>query len=385
MFTFPEIRCLDDVLDVIDGREEFYLNKKDDYYVVNYSHTLKETWDYNDKNIDILRECRGIIFDENKRIMSRPYHKFFNLNENEKYKFENVNFNNPHIILRKLDGSMIRPIVSNNKMRLASKAGITECSMQAEDFIRDKKEYHLFMELVFNEGLTPIFEWCSLKNQIVIEYKEDDLVLTAIRENISGNYLLYEIMKYFSEPFNIPLVNCINYDNNENTKNVIEKVKDWENDEGIVVRFDDGDMVKIKSNDYVLKHKVKDQINLEKNVIKIIIENKIDDIVAIIDENSKNRLIDFNDEVWKGVSNLCDLLDELYLNNGKDIESQKDFAINFVKTQDPKYHHYLFDMRKGISSKETVIKNILKNVSTGSKVENIRWIWNNKEWKSFIE
>jgi hypothetical protein len=45
---------------------------------------------------------------------------------------------------------------------------------------------------IMKQGYTPIFEFISPKNRIVIEYKEKELCLLAIRNTITGlNLLLF--------------------------------------------------------------------------------------------------------------------------------------------------------------------------------------------------
>jgi len=50
------------------------------------------------------------------------------------------------------------------------------------------KKYQQFAKWCIENRLTPIFEWCSRKQRIVIDYPEDKLVLLAVRENMSGKY-----------------------------------------------------------------------------------------------------------------------------------------------------------------------------------------------------
>jgi hypothetical protein len=40
-------------------------------------------------------------------------------------------------------------------------------------------------------GWTPIFEWCSKTNLIVLSYESDQLVLTAMRNMKTGRYMSY--------------------------------------------------------------------------------------------------------------------------------------------------------------------------------------------------
>jgi RNA ligase len=75
----------------------------------------------------LYRECRGIIFHkETGKIISRRFHKFFNLNELDETHEDLVDVGRPHVLLDKMDGCLVSPFVSLGKLRWGSKMGITE-------------------------------------------------------------------------------------------------------------------------------------------------------------------------------------------------------------------------------------------------------------------
>ena len=193
-YDFPVIETIEDVIYDINGYDEIRVIDKDYYTVINYAVAFEDTftWDFEDSHSSsIRRECRGLIFNKDGKLISRPYHKFFNAGEKEETQLNKINLYEPHIVLEKLDGSMIRPIPTPEGFRLATKAGITEVAMNAEVFIADKPHYADFINECIKEGLTPIFEWVSRKNRIVVDYPEDNLILTAIRNTTTGEYLPY--------------------------------------------------------------------------------------------------------------------------------------------------------------------------------------------------
>ena len=189
-YDFPEIKTIQDVLPHIEGCTEFRVMEKDWYSVVNYMVSLEETfrWDSDDPvGSTVRRECRGLIFNREGELVSRPYHKFFNVGEKEETQLNKVNLYEPHVVLEKLDGSMIRPIPTPEGFRLATKAGVTDVAMNAEVFIADKPHYATFIRKCFQRNTTPIFEWCSRANRIVVDYPEDQLILTAMRYVFEGS------------------------------------------------------------------------------------------------------------------------------------------------------------------------------------------------------
>ena len=193
-YEFPEINHISDVISHIENRPEFKVMEKGWYTVINYMVAFEDTFsllrERSHYNMKIRRECRGLIFNtETGQLLSRPYHKFFNAGERAETQINKINLYEPHVVLEKLDGSMIRPIPTQEGFRLATKAGITEVAMNAEVFIADKLQYAKFIQYCIDKESTPIFEWVSRKNRIVVDYPEDNLIITAVRSNKTGFYV----------------------------------------------------------------------------------------------------------------------------------------------------------------------------------------------------
>jgi len=208
-YNFPTIQNIDDVLPHIKGRDEFNVIYKDGYTVINYMVAFEETfqWDSSDPlGSAIRRECRGLTFDENGKLLCRKYHKFFNVNEKEDTQLNKINLYEPHVVLEKLDGSQISAQSTADGFVLVTKAGITDISKQAEEFIADKSNYSTFILKCIQRNVTPLFEWCSLKNRIVVYYPEDQLILTGMRYNDTGSYVQYNVMLQYATAWNIPVV-----------------------------------------------------------------------------------------------------------------------------------------------------------------------------------
>ena len=378
-YDFPIINNINDVLPHIEGKEEFAVMYNEGYTVIKYNVAFENTFQWDDTDplgSAIRRECRGLIFNSKTGdLISRPYHKFFNTNEREETQLEKINLNEPHIVLEKLDGSMIHPIPTEDWFSLATKSGITDISQQAENFIVDKPEYSFFINMCISQNATPIFEWISRKNRIVIDYPEDNLILTAVRWNSNGSYVPYNEIVEYQKKFNIPVVKAIAGDETDLQK-IVDHIRKWDDGEGVVIRFDTGHMVKIKADYYVLRHKIKEQVSQEKNVIKILLEDGLDDLVPLLAENDVKLLQNFQKLFWKGVDEVSVELQEIYSRSDEN-QSQKDFALFFVQSLLPKYQPFMFNMRKGMSVKDLLIEKISKSLSTSTTVEKARWMWNN--------
>lgn len=382
-YTFPTITCLDDVLPAIEGASEFSVTKKDGYTVVNYFMTNPhETFpdiienpylakeyknkldaEYNNNKATIRRECRGLIFDEDGKLISRPYHKFFNLNE--RTETQNINLNKPHVILEKLDGSMIRPLFlgKSKRPRWATKAGITDVSMQVETWLAEDAErsakYERLAFYIGEDGdvYTPIFEWCSRKQRIVLDYPEDKLILTGIRNNRTGEYASFQIMREVAMFYGIPSVKMVQ------SYEIFER----EDSEGVVIRFDDGHMVKVKTDWYVLRHKALDGLRSEKNVLKLILDNGIDDVLPLLDEATKKRVEDYTSKVTEWMALVAKQY-EYQMSRFKHLE-RKEFA-ELAKQQ--KFPWLLFKVYDGNAALEMIKDKIKSSLSSQTTVDKIR-------------
>jgi RNA ligase len=194
-YQFPVIRNIDDVLPHIEGRDEFVVAERDYGTIINYAVAFEDTFPpikvaggsarmraERALTNAMRRECRGLIFYPNGIIMSRSFHKFFNLGEREETLPDRIDLSQPHVVMEKLDGSMIRPVVADGYVRLGTKMGVTEVSMNAETWLTAQSDYNqkmLFLQKMIAENKTPIFEWCSRKNQIVLDYPNDNLILNC--------------------------------------------------------------------------------------------------------------------------------------------------------------------------------------------------------------
>ena len=194
-YVFPNIYNISQVLPLIKDRTEFIVCEKDgDYTVINYVVQMSDTFPpVTDESHAILRELRGLIFKTSTgEVLQRRLHKFFNVNEKDETQVSKIDFTQPHVILEKLDGSMITPVWTSDGLRWGTKMGVTQVALPVEEFVAEHPEYTLFAQHCLEMNVTPIFEWTSRKQTIVIDYPTDNLILIAIRDNVTGEYLPYE-------------------------------------------------------------------------------------------------------------------------------------------------------------------------------------------------
>ena len=385
-YTFPEINHIDDVIPHIEDRPEFKVMDKGWYTVINYMVAFEDTFslirERSHYNMWVRRECRGLIFNTaTGELISRPYHKFFNVGEREETSINKINLYEPHVVLEKLDGSMIRPIPTPEGFRLGTKAGITDVAMNAEYFIADKKHYSQFIHKCFQRNITPIFEWCSRKNRIVVDFSEVQLNLTAMRDKTTGCYVYYDAMLKYATAWCIPVVNAVDGLAVQNIDLFVKQVREWDDGEGVVIRFDNGHMVKVKADEYILRHRSKEQINSEKNIIQVILNDAVDDMIPLLTEDDATRLRKFQSEFWSAVDEVAQDLTTIFEGGDKMYPDKKEFAVEFVNRMIlPMHRPFMFGMKQGKECKQLLIDSIEKSLSSQTKLNDSRWMFGGISW-----
>ena len=87
--TFPLIKKIDDLQSRVSHKEEMRFSERNGFTVACYMFSSAGTFD--DK---WSQECRGIVFNSTGEVVSRPLHKFFNVNERESTLVANIPWDN---------------------------------------------------------------------------------------------------------------------------------------------------------------------------------------------------------------------------------------------------------------------------------------------------
>ena len=387
-YEFPEIRHLDDVRAAIEGRDEFIIAERNWGYVVNYLVKMTDTFPPVATELDaIRRECRGMLFHKDGKIMARRLHKFFNVNERDETQMHTIDLNRPHVILEKLDGSMITPVVTDAGIRWGTKMGITDVGMGAELFVAQHNNYDQLARECITRGMTPILEWCSRKQRIVIDYPEDRLVLLAIRHNVSGEYVGYADLLEWGQVHGIDVVRAY-AGTAANMENLIAETRASEGMEGWIIRFDDGHMLKIKGDWYVRIHKAKDALIHEKNVVSMLVKEEIDDVKSFILEDDRKRVDEFETNFWMGVADTVRNYDRYYdsvIASGLDRKRYAQDWMPTIKKNDPVAPGIVFGRFDGRDTRTMLLDIIKKSLGSQTKIDEVRNLWGGHRWTYYFE
>jgi RNA ligase len=155
-----------------------------------------------------------------------------------------------------------------------------------------------------------------------------------------------------------------------------------EGTEGWVIRFADGHMLKVKADWYVLRHKSKDQLSREKNVVAMLVGDAVDDVKALLIDEDRHRLDRFSELFWGGFntywSNLSVRINQLKAQAGGD---RKTFAVEYAKQLSPSEQGIAFGTFSGKSVDTQALDVIIKNTSTQTRLDEVRYMWGGHRWE----
>jgi len=213
-------------------------------------------WNYTEKvqyeNLwdEITLQTRGLVTDNDGNIVARPFKKFFNLDENKHTPTSDFE------VYEKMDGSLGILFNYNDEWVMATRGSFTSDQSVKGFEILQKYDYQKLLK-----GFTYLFEIIYPENRIVVRYGYEDLILLGVIDNKDG----YEL-KIFDNDINLEgirlrdLYNDLGfklvkkYDGISDYNTLKEMIKD--NEEGFVVKFSNGDRVKIKGEEYLRLHKI---------------------------------------------------------------------------------------------------------------------------------
>jgi RNA ligase len=281
-------------------------------------------------NNEFARECRGITFDRQGRIAARPLHKFFNVGEREETQEQNLPWNDVTRVMDKRDGSMITAMIIDGLIVCKSKKSFdSDVAQAANAFIASRQNYIDFVNHCDRNGSTPIFEFTAPNQyRIVLPYAEQNLVLLHVRDNVTGVYLNCEVAQANAD-FGIPVVDVITTFHHGKTfsfSHMKDAQETFENVEGWVIQFNNGDMVKAKTAWYLALHHVV-VFQTERAIAQMVLAEKVDDLksamVAIGVDMTKIHAIEH-----RIVSALTELREkvEAFVHPDRHLE-RKEFAI----------------------------------------------------------
>lgn len=272
--SYPTIAHLDDILPHIAHNRA--IRAFDDGTITNIRYLINDP--------DVFKtahdlECRGLIFDSKTgALLSRPFHKFFNIANLT--TATTLMQGGPVVLFDKLDGSMVAGFVHNGQQRLHTKGGFTAQSARAEQQM--SASVRALITEAFDDGYTPIFEWTSPDNRIIIAYDTADFVLLALRHRTTGAYDEARA-NALARAHNVrrPTVYAT-VDSPDALMDWMAKVGAMTGIEGVVAVGPDGQRGKIKTRAYLSVHKALSMISIERHAFRAVVDEIDDDLMPLL-------------------------------------------------------------------------------------------------------
>ena len=264
----------------------------------------------------LRRECRGLVFrvlpDGSSKLEARMFHKFFNVGERADTDESRLDLSRPHSLLVKHDGSLVAPVMRHHGgVDFATKSGFTSvAALMKERFLVKNQHYEPWCKDWLERGYTPLFEWCSLRNKIVLEYQEDSLILLGIRHTESGRYLAHVKVAESATNGRIAVTTPLARSTlGMATSELLASIKSQVAVEGFVIAFEDSsELFKVKTEWYFArsnqKKKSENALSSERSVWAVVLQQTVDDVVVGMDPLLKAAVLSFSSDLFDAVNAL---------------------------------------------------------------------------------
>ena len=312
-----------------DGYITVQKHPTENLYIYNYTNKCQYGRHWNETTM----MCRGLILDENKNIIARPFKKFFNL---EEYKGFYGNLPNENYkITEKLDGSL-GILYFGKEYAISTRGSFVSDQAEKATKILHEKYSHILSQI--KPDVTYLFEIIYPENKIIVNYGDkEDIILLAIIDNKTGK--------------DLPLEN-IGFDMVKEINSSIKNLESLgsENKEGYVVQYESGLRVKVKLKEYLELYQWK--YNFTKKIIwEYLKDDRKDEIISSVPD-------EFYDETMKMITSIegeYRAIETYCKSVFKTFETRKETAEYFNNC---KYPGILFAMLDNRSYKEIIYKSI---------------------------
>jgi RNA ligase len=250
--------------------------------ILNYSKIaqFEKNWD------DLTLQCRGLVIDDDYNVVTRPFRKFFNMEELKANEIPREEYD----IYKKMDGSLGILFFYADNWHMATRGSFT--SVQAMEGLRILQKKYANLNDKLDIEVTYLFEIIYPENRIVVDYGGmEDLVLLGAVHTESGQEIALENIN-----IGFPKTERIEIKDFKTLKDLNIK-----NEEGFVVRFKPSNFrMKIKFEDYVSLHAIVTEFSNKK--VWEALRDHVD--LALLLENVPDEFYDkvkiVKDELEKG-------------------------------------------------------------------------------------
>ena len=223
-------------------------------------------------------------------ILSSGMKKFFNYSEKpdcypdpEKHK--------DWVIQTKIDGSLLIADYVNGQFSMRTR-GTTSYTTQdnAADFEQLIIKYpHVLTAIKKYPELSLHLEIVTPNNLIVIPYPEIDFTFLGAIDKNTMEMLDFNTYQQLGWMMEVPMPELHTF---KNLSDVISSVKEWKDKEGVVISYNNFEnRVKCKADLYLVKHRLKSELNSESNFVEFYVKEGMPDYQEFF--NAVEKVVDF--------------------------------------------------------------------------------------------
>ena len=319
-------------------KEPYNLSVKQDSYghvMVKYK---KDNFDFDNPIIQESRGCIVAFIDGKWKYVCRPFDKFGNYGESYAATLA-INWDKS-FVREKIDGSLVKFwyseicnkwMVSTNGTIDAKEATLPACDIDYYTYFCDAigKDNLSILIASMDKKYTYMFELVGPENKIIIDYEKAVYFLAARHNETGVLYMVYGsiVNKITNHTFiKIPKI----YYLHSLSECITIAASFGKDKEGFVVSDIYGNMIKVKSPEYLIAARINNnRILTIKNAIEIIKENRLDDFNAY----ASIELIDKMDDIIKAINSIASILD-FHTKNYIFSFNRKDVYFSFVDKAD---------------------------------------------------
>lgn len=320
-----------------------------DFMILKYRQSIAITGFHK-----LAKVCRGKVINiKTHKIVSYPYDKFYNLNENSDYSYTTIlklmEEASDVEVTEKFDGSLISIVKTDKQLgNFGEQLNILVTSMgsfqgdqvQIAESILNYKYSEFIKYLGENDdNKTYIFEVIQPKDAHVVDYGGlEDLILTGIRDLDTYEFLSYDSMNEIAKKLKLrvtPILEDINIENY-----LEESRKTGVNKEGWVfrLRFKDREtfMFKLKYSEYFQLSRQKADIPMQK-VYGMLKSGHFIDWYNTLSDSEKDSVIELQEDINVGIGQIENYIKRWTLDIiHKHIENEQEFKFSMLNVDEIK-------------------------------------------------
>lgn len=338
-----EIRDIDELSQLVQqgftdwkSLGEVTVKQNKDFLIFNYN----ENTEYQNRWNFFERISRGLIMHATTgEIVARSFDKFFN------WRAQQYFTNAPIVrVMEKLDGSLGILYRQHDGYAIATRGDLNNPQTK---WANQKIQHFDLADLPLEYTL--IFELIYPKNRVIVDYgHRDELVLLAIRNRFTGEYLAWEQVGKIAQTYGFSLPQCYEF---KQVEDILTQTAQLDgNAEGYIVEFADGQFFKFKGQRYVELAQMEIGLSF-KSVVEAVYHDQLEKLKAKMPE-------EFLGQIDRWVEEIQQVTTQLYEHTQAAFEAapkttKKEFA-TWVMQHHRELSNYLFCLWDGKDLRQVI-------------------------------